>query len=216
MILYLPKPTDGPVSRYINRRISGLITYLILKFNIPITPNQVSLISFLVGISASILYLTGNPIAGGVMVQLSSIIDGVDGELARVRGLHSRVGAFIDAVLDRIVDVTVIIALTLTTVRFSIWSVELVFLIGVLAVTGSLMVSYIHARGEASLGIHPLRIGFIPNISSRDVRLFIIFVGSVIGLYVETLITIAILSYTYISAKTIEVYVRVRRGDVRL
>ena len=47
------------------------------------------------------------------------------------------------------------------------------------------MVSYIHARGEASLQQHPSKIGKIPNFASRDVRLFIIFVGSIIGRLIQ-------------------------------
>ena len=212
MILYMPKPTDGPVSRYINRWVSGAITYLIVRSGAPLTPNQVSVISFLMGILAAALYIAGNPIAGGVMVQLASIVDGVDGELARVKGMSSRAGAFLDAILDRFVDIAVVSALTITAARAGGWGIETVLIAGVLALSGSLMVSYIHARGEASLGIHPSRVGSIPNFSSRDVRLFSIFVGSVAGLYLETLLFVAALSYTYVSVKTLEVFIKARRG----
>jgi len=215
MILYMPKSTDGPVSRYINRRVSGAITYLIVRSGAPLTPNQVSVISFLMGIFAAALYVVGNPIAGGIMVQLASIVDGVDGELARAKGMSSRAGAFLDAVLDRFVDIAVVAALTLTAARTGSWGFELVLFAGALALSGSLMVSYIHARGDNSLGVHPSKVGSIPNFSSRDVRLFAIFIGSVAGLYLETLLFIAALSYTYVSVKTLEVFIKTRRGGAQ-
>ncbi|RLG77281.1 MAG: CDP-alcohol phosphatidyltransferase family protein [Thermoprotei archaeon] len=211
MRLYLPKSTDGPVSRYINRRISGPMTYLIVRLGIPLTPNQVSVISFLLGVVAAWLYLSGMPIAAGVMVQIASIVDGVDGELARLKKMTSKRGAFLDAVLDRLVDILVIMSLTLYLLVYDRAADPiLATLIGSLALTGSLMVSYVHARGEASVGIHPSKIGRIPNFSSRDVRLFALFLGSVLGFYVETLVFIALASYAYVLIKTVEVFLHTK------
>ncbi len=200
----LVKSTDGLVSRYINRRISIRITKAIVKYRIPLTPNQVSIISFVLGLISALLYILGMPIPAAIMVQVSSIIDGVDGELARLLGLTSRVGAFFDAMLDRFVDIAIIASLTYYIHVSSSINTELLIIISMLALSGDLLVSYIHARGEASLGVHPSRIGVIPNFSSRDVRLFIIFVGSLIGLYIETLTVVAILSYAYVLSKFVD------------
>jgi len=200
----LVKSTDGFVSKYINRRISIRITKAIVKYRIPLTPNQVSIISFVLGLISALLYILGMPIPAAIMVQVSSIIDGVDGELARLLGLTSRVGAFFDAMLDRFVDIAIIASLTYYIYVSSNINAELLIIISLLALSGDLLVSYIHARGEASLGIHPSKIGVIPNFSSRDVRLFIIFVGSLIGLYIETLMVVAILSYAYVLSKFLD------------
>ncbi len=197
------KPTDGPIAKYINRKISTRITRLIIRKNLPLTPNQVSLISFAIGLAGAILYLASAPIAAGVAVQASSIIDGVDGELARARGQTSRTGGFLDAILDRLVDISVITALTLYT--YSLKPGLETLLVGMLALSGDIMVSYLHARGEASLGTHPARIGRVANFASRDVRLFIIFLGSLIGHYLVWLAAIAAISYAYIALKSLEV-----------
>ncbi len=212
-MLITGKSTDGPVSKYLNRKISTRITKMIIKYHIPLTPNQVSLISFMLGILSALSYVYVNPIVAGILVQLSSIIDGVDGELARALNKTSKKGGFIDAILDRITDIAIITGLTTYIVLSGVLNPTLITYIAIVAITGDLMVSYLHARGEASLGIHPLKIGTIPSIASRDVRLFIIFAGSIIGvidknIYWITLITIAIISYIYITLKTIEIYIK--------
>ena len=212
-MLITGKSTDGPVSKYLNRKISARITKMIIKYHIPLTPNQVSLISFMLGILSALSYVYVNPIVAGILVQLSSIIDGVDGELARALNKTSKKGGFIDAILDRITDIAIITGLTTYIVLSGVLNPTLITYIAIVAITGDLMVSYLHARGEASLGIHPLKIGTIPSIASRDVRLFIIFAGSIIGvidknIYWITLITIAIISYIYITLKTIEIYIK--------
>jgi len=107
------KPTDGPISKIINRKISTRITSYILSRNLPVTPNQISLLSFLTAVAASLLYVARLPALAGVLVQTSSIIDGVDGELARARRISNPVGAFVDSILDRLADALIIISLTI-------------------------------------------------------------------------------------------------------
>jgi len=208
----LIKPTDGYVSRYINRRISIPITLVIIRYKIPLTPNQVSFISFLIGLAASLAYILESPLLAGVLVQLSSIIDGVDGELARLLGKQSRLGAFIDALLDRLANIAIIASLAYFIATNIHYPASLTLIVSLLAISGDLMVSYIHARGEASLGIHPSKIGKIRNFASRDVRLFIIFIGTVIRAYFETLLIVSILSYVYVIAKSIEVFFSVHES----
>ena len=204
-MLYLPKSTDGPISKYINRRISGLITWAIVKYGVPLTPNQVSIISFFLSVLAAILYLIKLPVIAAILVQVSSIIDGVDGELARVKKLSSPRGAFLDSILDRFADILVIASISILT--YEIYHSSYVVVASLMAITGDLMVSYLHARGEASLGKHPILIGRIKSFASRDVRLFIIFVGTALGYYLETLLTISIVSYTYVISKFIDIIV---------
>jgi len=56
----------------------------------------------------ALLYLWRLDPVAGILVQLASIVDGVDGELARARNMASPVGAFLDSLLDRIADAFVI------------------------------------------------------------------------------------------------------------
>ena len=205
----LIKPTDGIVSRYVNRKISTRITKFIVNHNIKVTPNQVSIISFVMGIISAILYTLGNPIIAGIGVQISSIVDGVDGELARFLGKSSRAGGFMDAMLDRFVDITTVSFVGLYLLLFRSINASILVPILMFALSGDLMVSYLHARAEASLGVHPLIAGRGVGFASRDVRLFLIFIGSLLevvlnGILLYTLLAIGILSYTYTIFKTIE------------
>ena len=197
------KALDGPVSKYINRKVSMRITYLIVKYNIPLTPNAVSLISFGIALSCLPLYVLGHVALAGIMAQLSSIIDGVDGELARAKEMVSKLGGFMDTMLDRYADLAILLGLSIYTLMnypSITWAV-----ISVLAVTGDILVSYLHTRAPYDLGVHPVAIGRAENIASRDVRLFIVFIGSLLGLTNYTLLTLAVLTHTYVALKTIRV-----------
>jgi len=199
------KPTDGIVSRYLNRKVSTRITAFIVKHKILITPNQMSIISSLVGFTSFPLFITDNPILAGIMIQASSILDGVDGELARYYGLASKFGSFIDSILDRLVNVTALLGAILYLVLFQGLNEAMHIAVYILVVTGDIMVSYLHARALLDLNKHPVFIGKIPSIASRDIRLFILFIGCIIGFIFESLLLIAILAYTYVLLKTIEI-----------
>ncbi|MCD6084920.1 MAG: CDP-alcohol phosphatidyltransferase family protein [Desulfurococcales archaeon] len=197
------KTLDGPVSKYINRKVSTRITYLIVKYDIPLTPNMVSLISFGIALACLPLYVLGHLILAGILAQLSSIIDGVDGELARAKGMASKLGGFMDTMLDRYADLAILLGLSIHTLMnypSTVWAV-----ISVLAVAGDILVSYLHTRAPYDLGVHPVAIGKAENIASRDVRLFIVFIGSLLGLTNYTLLVLAVLTHTYVVLKTIRV-----------
>lgn len=145
-------------------------------------------------------------------MQVSSIIDGVDGELARARRISNPVGAFVDSVLDRLADALIIISLTI--IALDKWGLYGLFT-GFAALVGSLMVSYVHSQGTATLRTHVSRMGRIPMYASRDVRLFIIFLGSVIGAHTAALTVVAILSLSYVFLKTLDVYVAWKRAEIK-
>ena len=79
---------DGFVSRHINRRFSRPIARLLAYT--PVTPNQVSLLSFVIALGSLALFLNDHPAWAGGAVQASSIVDGVDGDLARRKNIATR------------------------------------------------------------------------------------------------------------------------------
>ncbi len=185
------KSNDGPVSRYLNRPISVQFSRQLAKLDI--TPNQVSLFSFLCSMLAAGLFaLGGYPalLLGGVLAQFASIIDGCDGELARLKYQSSDFGGWFDAVLDRYADAFLLFGLTwhLLAVEASGW----VLFVGFMAIIGSFMLSYtadkhdnlMRERIEAG-GWAGLRMG-------RDVRVFLIFLGAAVNLVLPVLIVIAV------------------------
>ncbi len=218
----LSKPTDGPVSRLLNRRVSTRVTLLLVKLGVR-SPNKVTLATGLFGVLAAMPYLYVDPVMAalaGILVQLASILDGVDGEIARLLGRKSKFGAYLDAVTDRIVD----------TVSFGFACYAAVLGVGLgpgdavlltmLVVSAALMVSYVHARGEASIGTSIQLLGRIRPWASRDVRLFMLAVGSVLvpvlgwWALLATLLLVSIASYAYVTVKTVELWLLWRQGVI--
>lgn len=206
----LGKTTDGPIARLINRRLSGRITNFILHHDIPLSPDGASVISFLVAVVSSVFYLLRLPLLGGVFVQASSIIDGVDGELARLTGRSSASGAFLDTMLDRVADIFIIIGASIFVAESRGLSGG-VLVISLLALSGDLLVSYLHSEGRVLLGTFPGGAGKIPMFASRDVRLFILFLFSITSRVLEGLGVVAIISYAYVLLKTGEL-LNIRRN----
>ena len=97
---WLVKPTDGVFAR-MNRRISIPISRQLIK--LPITPNMVSLFTLLVGFASGLLFASGgywNMLAGAVLSVWASILDGCDGEVARLKLLESSFGCWLETICD--------------------------------------------------------------------------------------------------------------------
>jgi phosphatidylglycerophosphate synthase len=103
---------DGFYSTFVLRRISWRFTGMAER--IGLTPNQVTLISFALGLlAAGFLALDSRPwsVAGALLLQFCLVVDCVDGELARYRRRFSRFGAWLDASTDRVKEFAAIGAL---------------------------------------------------------------------------------------------------------
>ena len=101
----LLKSTDGFISRALNRPISLRITRLLL--NTGLTPNQMTLIAALFGIAAVWVVLAfgvSGLLGGALLLQAQSILDGCDGEISRLKYIRSRLGEWLDQVLDDLVN----------------------------------------------------------------------------------------------------------------
>lgn len=212
-----PKPTDGPVSRYINRKVSTVITRALLATGRPPSPDAVTLVTTAIALLAAYLVIAVGGVAAGVMVQLASIIDGVDGEIARATGRSSRAGAFLDSMMDRLADIAMIVAAAARLLSLGCRP-DITLYILAAALSGDLMVSYLHARGEMLAGRHPSIVGSVRQIASRDVRLLILAVGVAAEPWYPpalpaSLIIIASLSYAYVLVKVAEVYTYLRRSE---
>ena len=106
------RANDGFYSVFFLRKISKLFTWLAVRLKM--TPNQVTLISFAVGLLSAFGFSRGNfwsIFIGAALLQLSIIIDCVDGELARYTRQFSQLGAWLDAITDRIKEYLVFFAL---------------------------------------------------------------------------------------------------------
>lgn len=96
----LRKSVDGLISRTINRPISIAVSSLLV--HTPVTPNMMTVVTFFVAIVASVLMALQHFVIGALLLQLSSILDGCDGEIARLKYKTSKLGAWLDTILDDI------------------------------------------------------------------------------------------------------------------
>jgi phosphatidylglycerophosphate synthase len=114
MLGALRSPEDGPiVDRFVNRAFSGLITRGLVAWRV--TPNQITVASLLAGLLGAWLLLAEGmltSLGGLVLFQVSVILDHVDGEVARLKFLYSRLGKWLDNVSDHVVDLAVIGSVT--------------------------------------------------------------------------------------------------------
>lgn len=187
----LKKTSDGPISRYLNRPISARITRYLLRTDI--TPNYVSFFSFILATLGAFFFFLGgyvNLVIGAILAQVSSVIDGCDGEIARLKFQITEFGGWFDAVLDRYADAFLLFGLTYY-VYFANRN-SLALFIGFLAIIGAFMNSYTADKYDGLMkrklepGKYYFRMG-------RDVRMFIIFLGALINQPLLTLVLIALL-----------------------
>ena len=156
----------------------------------PATPNSVTLFTVLLACAAGAMVAAGWNIAGGIAIQAASVVDGVDGELARLKNMSTRFGAVLDAVSDRYADAIMLAGMTVYAVRFE--GHPHPEAIGMLALAAALTVSYSRARIEASIEIAPSDGVF--GLASRDVRSLVAAIGTVAGECYWTLVVLAVAS----------------------
>jgi len=179
---------NGYISRHINRKMSEPMARLLAKTGV--TPNQMTWAAFGIALLSFVSFVLGHNIIAGLLVQLSSIVDGIDGSLARLKGMTSEFGGFLDSVLDRYADILIVLGLILWSLSHETYSG--VWLAGFLAITGIICVSYTRARIGPNHQ-HLFDKGF-KSLASRDIRLFLIMIGAVIGQAYFCLIVIAVLT----------------------
>ena len=189
LLANLKKTSDGPVSRHLNRPISIRISKYLLKKCI--TPNQISFFSFILSVIGALFFFLGgyvNLLIGGALAQVSSVIDGCDGEIARLKFQTSEFGGWYDAVLDRYADAFLLFGLT----YYIYFPGEnfLYLLMGFLALIGSFMNSYTADKYDGLMKWRTVKEKYYFRIG-RDVRMFIIFLGALINQPVLILFIIA-------------------------
>jgi phosphatidylglycerophosphate synthase len=101
------KSFEGPVDALINWRFSMRITRVLARRSLAVTPNHVTITAILVGLAASAVASRAGYAMfalAGVMLEVNSILDSCDGELARLRYQYSKLGQWLDNLSDDLVD----------------------------------------------------------------------------------------------------------------
>ncbi|MBL7685139.1 MAG: hypothetical protein JNK65_03780, partial [Deltaproteobacteria bacterium] len=118
MFQKLRKPTDGVVSRYFNRYISTSLTRLLVKT--PVTANQITFVVSLLGILSGYFISSGkywDGVIGGILFQLTSILDGCDGELSKLKLTASKTGEWLDTIGDNLTYLSFLVGVSMASHR---------------------------------------------------------------------------------------------------
>jgi len=167
-----------------------------------ITPNQVSLLSFLAGVLCAVCYVYQLFIPGSLLLFVSAVLDLVDGSVARWSEQETRFGAVFDWIVDKYVDALVILGAGLSGVailsRFPGFPPYADAAVVAFAIIGSLMNTFIKPVVYAETGFQervdgkiddPLEgVGFF----GRPETILVLFIGGMTGFVWVSVILIAL------------------------
>jgi len=169
---------DGPIARFINRPISTRISRRLATTSV--TPNQVSVATLGVGLLSAAFAAVGGFgawIVTGLLFQLASMLDGVDGEIARLKFQRSLRGEWVDTTCDNISYVAFLIGLTVGAWRTGapdlfVWTGIAAVLSAVLSLTN---INLYLAQGRTSGSARSVKYGYQrensdPNMLTRLLR----------------------------------------------
>ena len=154
MFAALFRPDLGFVARRLNKPISVPLTRRILVAT-SITPNQITLIAAAFGLVGCALIASGRyavMVAGFACQQIQSILDGCDGELARVRMQQSKLGAWLDTFVDDVLNVLITVAIGIGVARAGAgtWAAAVGIAGGAMLVASNLIIMRDMRRQKAS------------------------------------------------------------------
>ncbi len=150
-----------------------------------ISPNMLTVIGFVLALVVAYVLASGQLLWGGVLMILAAVFDAFDGTLARVSNRTSRFGAFLDSTLDRYSESVIFLGLLIHYIQTD-QQTEAILV--VVALVGSLMVSYTRARAEG-LGLD-IKSGLLTRVE----RVLILIVGLISGWMLVALWLLAILT----------------------
>jgi phosphatidylglycerophosphate synthase len=163
-------------SRLRLRRVFGPLVRLVARgfIRVGVSPNVISFFAFLLAVCATLLLIFFHwYVVYGILVFCAGLLDGVDGEVARKTNQMSVTGGFLDSMLDRIVDVLVLMPFLWLPNPLPQFGPTVLWV--ALAITGSLLVSYARSRAQAT-GVMDTDVG----LAARSERLFILVVTTIL------------------------------------
>ncbi|MBY0274847.1 CDP-alcohol phosphatidyltransferase family protein [Candidatus Binatia bacterium] len=134
----LDNPRDGYFDRVLNRRLSRPLTLLLLPLRV--TPNQITVAALLLSlVGAACIALPGlaGPVLGALLLQLTAVLDCVDGEIARAKVLETEWGEWLDITSDTLIHVATFLGIAVHAWpdlgRATAWTLGALFTVGGLA-----------------------------------------------------------------------------------
>ncbi len=166
-----------------------------------LSPNTLTIIGCLLTVGVAVLIALGHLRLGGVLLIFTELFDFMDGSLARIQGQKTKYGSFLDSTLDRVSDSAVLIALA--------WYYlgqghQTAVLLTMVAIFGSMMVSYTRARAEI------IQVECKVGLLTRVERSIILIAGLVINLVVPALWVLAVGTVATALHRMVYVYLQVK------
>ncbi len=154
LVWSLRKTADGIAAKAVNRHLSLPVTWLVCRTRIQ--PNHVTLIALVCALAGGFVISRGGYVAGvaGMMlVELGSIIDGIDGELARLRFQFSRTGQWLDTIVDDVANIAyvagVIASLTAAGVTWAMpLGVAALTAFAITQISQYLLITFVYRSGD--------------------------------------------------------------------
>lgn len=139
---------DDPFRRAFQPLVLPLVRKLV---NAGVTPNAVTVASFIIALSAAITVVAVGPVTGVAIWLLSRVGDGLDGVLARMTGLSSAFGGFLDITVDMAAYSAMVLAFAIIFPQHALaWSAVLAGY--VIVITTTLALSDAARSGGAMVG----------------------------------------------------------------
>lgn len=223
----------GFVARRLNKPLSVRFTRHVLCRS-PITPNQITLFAAALGVAGCVLMATGwyaAVVLGLLLEHTQSVLDGCDGELARVRFQQSKLGAWLDTFVDDVLNVLMTAAAGIGVWRAGAGRWALAVGLGGAAMlilsnliimrdmrrqkaTGDLMDMVWWFSGGRKLGASTATQGkpglgtFLFALGRRDTAIFLWLLFGLLGQFVLVLLMAAIIALAWFVASVVQLIVR--------
>ncbi len=178
---------------------------------LPLTPNQWTLSSLVLAVISTAFIIKNDFVLGSVFFFLAAFIDIIDGSVARVTGRVTVLGSYLDTIVDRLVEFTIIMGLFLVDYPRGFWLATKTWLFVLLF--GSMMTTYVKAAAfEKKIVEKELRGGLVER-SERLILIFLIIAVSALPLggsllYASYLIAITAILTLVSSAQRLWIAVR--------
>ena len=167
-----------------------------------ISPNQLTVLGFIASLASACAFFSSLQLWGGAILLLSGFFDIIDGAVARASGKVTKWGGVLDSTLDRYSDLVILGAILISGLCDPIT--------GVMAMIGSVMVSYVRAKGDLE-GVKMTSVG----IMERAERMVILAIAAIVGYTWVAVLILAVLTHVTVAQRLYHVKKSLSQTDPR-
>ncbi|HVN66266.1 MAG TPA: CDP-alcohol phosphatidyltransferase family protein [Methanomicrobiales archaeon] len=166
------------------------------------TPNQISLLSLLLGVAVMLLFATRHFVPGSLLLLAAAVLDLVDGHVSRIQNSGTKFGAVFDWIVDKYVDTLALVGIGISGIPIVTWFLDLPpvadSVVVMFAILGSMMNTFIKPVVYAEVGFADRHHGKIEDplegvgFFGRPETLLVLIIGGLTGLVWASVLIIAV------------------------